>query len=518
MKTDLVISLDCSTSASKAIVWDRHGNIMSEGRASLPMLKPKPAWHEQPAEAWWQSTCQALSQAIAQINPARIAAICITHQRETFVPVNKNGQSLRNGILWMDERARPMLADLVSSFGEIDFHRITGKPFSGNLSVAKIAWLRENEPRVFEDTHLFLDVNAYLVHRLTGEYATCWGSADPMGLFDMQKNQWSEEILEKTGTRPDQFPAAYPPGAVLGTVSQEAAKACQLPKGVLVIAGIGDGQSAGLGINITQPGECYLSLGTGIVSGAFSKEYITDCAFRTMYGGIPGTYLFETVLLGGAYTVKWFVDHFVDLDDAVSKLNLSAEEIMDAAANKVPVGSQGLMLVPYWNSAMNPYWDASASGVMVGWRGSHQRPHMYRSILEGTAFEQRLHTQGVEEALKQPVKRYIAVGGGARNNLWCQIIADVTGKPVYRTESHEATSLGAGILAASAAGLHPDVYEAANQMVQIACQFFEPDEERHQQYSQLFNEVYVHLFPALRQYLDRLTELTAAYESKIECD
>ncbi len=210
---DLVVSVDCSTSASKAIVWDCNGNIISEGRASLPMLRPRPTWHEQPAESWWQATVEALCQAVAQVNPGRIASICITNQRETFVPVNEQGRPLRNAILWMDERAGNLLPKLARIYGAKRFHHITGKPLSGNLTVGKIAWLRINEPKVFADTHVFMDVQGYLVLRLTGNSRTSWGSADPMGLFDMSKNCWAEDVLSGLDVRVDQFPEAFPPGA-----------------------------------------------------------------------------------------------------------------------------------------------------------------------------------------------------------------------------------------------------------------------------------------------------------------
>ncbi|MBN1313610.1 MAG: xylulose kinase [Anaerolineae bacterium] len=511
MTADLVISLDCSTTSCKAIVWDQCGNNLAEGRAGLPMLQPRPAWHEQPAESWWQAASQAICQAATQISASRLAALCITHQRETFVAVDEKGRPLHNAILWMDERARPLLDDLTALYDAERFHRITGKPLSGNLTVTKLAWLRRHEPQIFNDAFMFLDVQGYLVRCLTGHFRTSWGSADPMGLFDMYTNKWSEQIIEGIGVRRDQLPEAILPGAVLGRVAGEPAEACQLPAGIPVIAGLGDGQSAGLGINITRPGECYLSLGTSIVSGTFSEEFLTSQAFRTMVGGVPGTYLFETVLLGGAYTVKWFVDNFTDQAQHTTDPEMPVEAGLEADARQVPPGSQGLMLVPYWNSAMNPYWDAAASGIMVGWKGSHSRPHVYRAILEGTAFEQRLHTTGVEQALGQPIERYIAVGGGARSDLWCQIIADVTGKPVYRTQTREAAALGAGILAAAAV-LFPSVLHAARAMVHIEPAAFTPDPERHRYYSRLYQDVYVHLFPALQTYLHRLTEITADSE------
>lgn len=163
---------------------------------------------------------------------------------------------------------------------------------------------------------------------------------------------------------------------------------------------------------------------------------------------------------------------------------------------------------------MNPYWDAAASGLVIGWRGIHQPQHMYRAILEGTAFEQRLHTQGVEAALGRKTERYVAVGGGAHNALWCQIIADVTGRVVECARILEATALGAGILAASGAGLYPDVQQAAEGMAGRTgypggiSNSFTPDPQHHAIYTRLFEDVYQHLYPAIRPWMNQLSALT----------
>lgn len=510
---DLVIGVDCSTTASKAVIWNREGKPLAESRKGFPLLMPRPGWHEQQAEDWWTATAQALREAAAQVDTRRLAALCLTHQRETFVPVGEDGRPLRPAIVWMDERCRKVLPLLDRLYGAERFHQLTGKPLSMNPSVGKILWLRENEPAIFHQAYKFLDVHAFLVHRLTGLFRTSWGSADPMGLFDMRQHTWAEDLIRAIGLRPDQLPEAYPPGTVLGEVTQEAASACGVPAGLPVVAAVGDGQAAGLGTNTTRPGQAYLNLGTAIVSGAYSETYVTDRAFRTMNGAIRDTYLLETVLLGGTYIINWFVEHFARLDVASLDLNLSAEEILEASLRKVPPGALGLMLVPYWNSVMNPYWDPSASGIVVGWRGIHDRRHLYRALLEGIAFEQRLHTSGVEAAVGQEVTSYKVVGGGARSPLWCQIIADVTGKPVFRATNPEATALGAGILAAAAVGLYRDAREAASAMTHTEATPFEPDHERHAFYSRLYEEVYRHLFPALQRYLYRLTELTSEKEN-----
>ncbi len=162
---------------------------------------------------------------------------------------------------------------------------------------------------------------------------------------------------------------------------------------------------------------------------------------------------------------------------------------------------------------LGPYWDPFASGIIVGWRGFHQLPHLYRGILEGAAFEQYLGTLGVEEALGQPVKSYIAIGGGAQSDLWCHIMADITDKPVFRAVTQEAAALGAGILAATAVGSYANAREAAQEMTHLLPQPIEPNVTSHGFYHHLFEEVYRPLFPVLQIYLDRLASLSNSNQS-----
>lgn len=501
----LFIGLDCSTSACKAVVWDCRGSAVAKGYHPLSLITPRPTWHEQPAEDWRTATREAIRQAVSGVDRGRLKALCIAHQRETFVPVDERGRPLTNGILWIDERARELLPGLEASFGGQEFHRITGKRLSVNLTIAKIAWLREFQPEIFAQTAKYLDVHSFLVHWLTGFYRTGWGSADPTGMFDIERYCWAESLLERVGLRLDQLPEVCAPGTIVGTVLPSAAEECGLPSGLPVVAGIGDGQASGLGVGITSPGDAYLSLGTSVISGTYSDPYIFDPAFRTMTGGIPGSFLLETVLLGGGYTVAWFLEKMAGRPGQDPD---QLQEFYDQAAGAVPPGSEGLVAVPYWNSVLGPYWDPAASGIVVGWRGVHRLEHLYRAILEGAAFEQRLGTLGVEKALGRSVNRYIAIGGGARSDLWRQIIADVTGKPVFQAATTDAAALGAGILAAAASGCHADVRQAAHEMTRILPQPAEPDPSRHDFYSRLFEEVYRPLFPAVQVYLDRLTSLS----------
>ena len=499
MEKDLVIGIDTSTTACKALIWDLEGRLISQGRAEIPLLRPKPDWHEQEAKAWWDALTTSLRIATKEIDPDQLAGLCICPQRETFVPVDKDAKALRPAILWMDVRAQEFLPDLDRYFESGEFHRITGKPLSGNLTVLKMRWLRENEAGVFSQTSKFLDVAAYLNYHLTGIYATGWGIAAPAGLFDMNANNWSEDVLDYLQVRVDQMPEAYPAGAVIGRVRTEAAVECGLPVRLPVFAGLGDGQAGGLGLNITKPGACYLSLGTSVVSGSFTDTFVTDRTFRTMYAGVPGSYSLETVILGGTYTIDWFLAQF----GQGCSLESLEEEIRD-----LPAGADGLLLLPYWNSVLNPYWDPAASGMVLGWRGHHGRSHLYRAILEGMAFELRLHFEGVEEALGREIEQVALMGGGSRSRVWCQIIADVTGKPIYRSDTSEATALGAGVIAACGAGLFPDFQTAATAMSAPIQEHFLPRPNQARQYSQLYREVYRKLFPAVQGLMRCLEGMT----------
>ena len=443
-------AIDCSTTASKAVAWDASGQAVAAGRAPLDLQSPQPGWGEQDARQWWQATVDAVRAVTAQVALGRIAAICVTHQRETFVPLDADGGPLRNAILWLDERSRPQLAALDHRFGHEYLHELTGRPPSMTQSLPKLVWLVEREPEIARDAKRIVDVHAYLVHALTGEWATSLACADPMGIVDMRQGSWASGLIRDVGLRPDQFVPIAAPGSLLARVNADAAAATGLLAGTPVIAGAGDGQAASLGAGVTGGGRAYVNLGTAIAGGAVSDRYVTDLAFRTCVGAIPGTFVLESVLRGGTATITWFMEHIAD-----PRLDLDAYDVYERDAAALPPGAGGLMLVPYWNNVMNPYWDPAASGLVMGWTTAHRRHHLYRAILEGIAFEHRLAMEGIAAATGVPLIEHVILGGGSRSPLWCQIIADVLGAPVLRARSADATNLGAGVLAAWAAGWYP---------------------------------------------------------------
>jgi xylulokinase len=501
MTGDLVLGIDCSTTAAKAVVWDAAGSALAIGRAGFRHTAPRAGWGEQDPVDWWTATCDAIGQAVRQIDPSRLAAMAITHQRETFVCLDAAGHALRPAMLWLDTRA----TDEVARHGSDEVHRTTGKPANTATSWYKMLWLRTHEPRVLETAAHVVDVHTYLVHRLTGEWRTSYGSVDPLGVLDLKEFTLDTGLIDAVGLEPRHFGEIAAPGEVLGTVRADVADALGLNPGLPVVAGLGDGQAAGLGVGITRPGQAYLNLGTGIVSGTFSADYKTDRAFRVMAGGVPGSYLAETFFGGGTYNISWFVDRFSDIPASPYGLDILPEQVLEAAAAGLPAGSDGLLALPYLTGVLSPYWDSTARGVLFGLTGRHGKAHMYRAILEGLAFEQRLSTTGAEAVTGTVTDRFRLMGGGSRSTLWCQIISDIFQRPVEVAREAEATCLGAAMLAATASGFYGSVEEASTEMSGTGMTY-EPDSIRGATYDRFYG-VYRALYPGLRQQFQNLQDV-----------
>ena len=295
MSGDYVIGVDCSTTAAKAVVWNDEGTSMSHARWNFDLSQPRPGWGEQNAEDWWAATAAAVRRAVQTVDASRIAAICVTHQRETFVCLDQAGAPLRPAMLWLDTRA---IAE-VQEYGTAEVHRITGKPPNPTPAWYKLLWLARHEPDTMQRVGKVVDVQAFLVHRLTGEWATSWASADPLGLVDMASFDYHDGLLDAVGLRRGQLSALHPPGSVLGNLTSDVASELGLAKRLPVVAGVGDGQSAQLGTGITAPGRAYLNLGTGIVSGTYSNDYSHGVEYRTLSAAVPGGYDLETFMGGG---------------------------------------------------------------------------------------------------------------------------------------------------------------------------------------------------------------------------
>jgi sugar (pentulose or hexulose) kinase len=501
MSGDLVIGIDASTTATKAIAWDAQGRAHGEGRSPVAISNPHPGWWEQNPQDWWSSAATALKDVLRQVEPKRIAAVSISNQRETFGIFDKNGEALRPGMVWLDQRSHAEVERLAQAIGAERIHRISGKPADVTPCLYRFLWLASNERETWGKADKVAEVHGFLTFKLTGEWATSTASADPAGALDMERMEWSQDLLAAAKTPIEKMPRLSRPGEVMAEVSEAAAAETGLTAGTPLVAGGGDGQCAGTGTNVLEKGRAYANLGTALVSGNYAREYATGRAFRTMTAVAEEGYIYEAVLRTGTFLVNWFVQEFLSLgarDDAGIFKRLEAE------AASVPIGSNGLIAVPYWGASMTPYWDDNARGVIAGLSDSTKRADVYRALLEGVALELSMITHAIMKESGTAIDHYVAIGGGAASDLWCQILADASGLPVNRLATVEASSLGAGMAAAKGAGWFRSVADAAAAMSGRPVARFEPDPARARRYRELLG-IYQDLWPAISKWNARLT-------------
>jgi xylulokinase len=352
--------------------------------------------------------------------------------------------------------------------------------------------MKRHEPELFKNIGMICDVHAYIVWKLTNAFKTSWASADPFGLFDLKNKCWSQPILKALELKENQLPGAYRPGTKLGKVSKEASRLSGLSTDTLVVAGGGDGQAAGLGGNVLTSERAYLNLGTAVVAGVYGKQYRTSKAFRTMSSCSESGYYYECSLRAGTFAIDWFIRNVLKIDPSKQP---DIHRQLEQEAQEVSAGSDGLLHLPYLCGAMNPYWDMNARGAFVGLSSFHHRGHIYRSILEGIAFEQLFAINAVERSTGTRVKEFVAIGGGATNNLWCHILADVTGRDICIPESTEASSLGAAIAAGVGIGWYRTFKQAAHEMTGMR-KTVRPDTQNHKTSQRLF-PAYKSIYPGM---------------------
>jgi len=270
------------------------------------------------------------------------------------------------------------------------------------------------------------------------------------------------------------------------------------------VAGGGDGQCAGTGANVMTPGRAYVNLGTAVVSGSYGRDYAHDLAFRTEVAIADRGYIYETCLRAGTFLVDWLAREMFQIDRRKER---EVFKTLEAEAAASPIGAGGVVVLPYWQGSMTPHWDSFARGVVAGLSGSTRRGDLYRALLEGVALEQAATTNRAAVATGRTIDHYVAIGGGASSDLWTQILADASARPVKRSSTVEASSLGAAMAAAKGAGWFPTITEASAAMSAEPVRIFEPDPVSSARYAELL-AIQADLWPTLSAWNARLTAFT----------
>ncbi len=491
-----VIGIDCSTTGIKAIAINKDGKIKAEARASLSLHSPQPNYYEQNPNDWWTATQIVLRSITKQINSKKIVALAISNQRETFVPLDVNGNHIRPAILWLDERCKNEVEAFAQKIGRNRIHRITGKPVDYAPVVYRLAWMKKHEPKLYQKIGMICDVHTYLTWKLTGKFKTSWASADPLGIFDLKYKTWSSIILNALELQTKQLPCTFSPGTILGKITNEASKTTGLDVNTQIVAGGGDGQAAGTGANALTHKRAYLNLGTAVVSGIYGSKYRISNAFRTLCSCAETGYYYECSLRAGTFSLDWFIRKVLKINTS-NQPNIYKD--LEREALKIEAGCNGLFYLPYLCGVMNPYWDVNAKGAFISLSSFHTRGHMFRAILEGITFEQLVAINAVEKVINAKIEEFIVIGGGAKSKLWYHLLANITGKNICIPKITEASAFGAAICASVGIGWYKNIRDASDKLCKIK-NIITPDLTENKKYNEYYKK-YEKLYPSIKNIL-----------------
>ena len=493
---EYLIGIDIGTSGIKAILIDKTGNLLASNTYELDLIVPQPLWAEQHPEDWWKGTLESLKAIISEsgVSPEDIKGIGLSGQMHSLVVLDKEKKVLRPAILWCDNRTTRQREWITEKAGLENLKEMVSNPPLEGFTAPKIIWIRDNEPHIYEKIDKFLIAKDYIRFRLTGEIATEVSDAAGTALFDVKNRKWSEELRSLIDIPKEIFPPVFESTDVTGTITGEAAKLTGLKKGTPVVGGGADQPCGALGTGIVREGRIQTSLGTSgtVVAHTDSVKVEPEMKLHTFCHTVPGAWYLMGVVLQAGGSFKWFRDTLAwEEIEAAKKENTDPYNILFKKAVNAPIGSEGLLFLPYLSGERTPHQDGKARGAWVGLTLSHSKEHLIRAVIEGITFAMRdsvelMRTLGIE------VSQVRAIGGGAKNPLWRQMQADVYNTEVVTVSSEEGPAFGAAILAGTGTGIFPDVRDAADEIIKPV-DSYTPNPENvkiYNEYYQIFRELY----------------------------
>ena len=485
----VVLGIDTSTTATKAVLVDEDGRVIGVGAAEYGFEIPHPGWSEQQPALWWHGAVRAIREVLARTAtpPLDVVAIGLTGQMHGLVLLDAADAVLRPAILWNDQRTGAECDWMRATIGRQRLVEITGNDALTGFTAPKLVWVRDHEPDIWARiAHLLLPKDYVRLH-LTGEHATDKADGSGTQLFDLVARDWSSVVVAALGIDPAWLPPTSEGVAVTGGISQAAADVTGLRVGTPVVAGGGDQAANGVGVGAVDPGVVALSLGTSGVIFAPTDRPLHEPRGRVhaFCHAAPGRWHLMSVMLSAAGSLRWY-------RDAIAPGEAFGPLVAEAAG--VPAGSEGLLFLPYVSGERSPYPDPDARGAFVGLSLTPGRPHLTRAVLEGVAFGLRDGLDLMVDAGMPHPSTIRASGGGIASPVWRQILADVLEADIATVGTTEGAAYGAALLAAVGAGWYATVGEATAGIRTTRVAAPGPDAATYRGVHAAYRELY----PALR--------------------
>jgi xylulokinase len=493
METRYIITVDVGTSSTKTSLWTEVGKLVAHASSAYPLDRPEPLWAEIDGDIWWQAVCETIQNVLAQseVDPVSIIGIGVDGVGWTLIPVNKTGDPLRSAMIWLDRRAEQETDWLKSLPNAEDFVNLNANPLDAAYITPKLIWLKKNQPEIFDSAFKFLEATGFIVSRFTGEFVCDYTQAYGYHFFDIRNEKWDPHAAQVIGVPLEKMPQLVRSTEIVGVVTEKAAQQTGLRPGIPVIAGCLDAIAGALGSGVVKPGQTNEQGGQAGGFGISLDHVVIEPRLIFSHHVIPGQYLLQAGTVGGG-SLSWFRDQLGHPEvNAANLLGQSPFELFSKQVEKSKPGAGGLIFLPYMAGERTPLWSSLPRGVFFGLSYSTKRADILRAIMEGCAFAVYDNLQIAAEH-GASVDEFLGSGGATQSAVWCQIKADIYGKPFVvakRSDGGEGGhDLGLFALTAHGIGLRKDIGETISMLLPNR-QIFEPSNTNHVLYEELF-EVY----------------------------
>ena len=493
-----IISHDMGTSSDKAVLIDFNGKIIAAKAEPYPTYYPAPAFVEQKPDEYWAGVCNASKgvMAMAGIQPEEVKGVVFSTQAMGIIPVNKDGKVLYNNITWVDGRAEKQAQAIMRKFGgKKIFSLFSGTPIMGKDVIAKIRWLKEERPDVYNETKYFLDVNGYLKYKCTGVMVAELSGASSYGL-DLKKKTWMS-VLSLTGLDMSKLPPLVKSTDKVGDgLTEEAAKAMGLAPGTPVFGGCDDTQAATIGSGMNADGDVHIYLGTsGWVCASSKSQTKFKHGAAAIQSADPEMNLICGVTEAAGSNIQWLIEQFFRTEQ--KELGDGIYKYMDDVIKETPAGSDHLICTPWMLGERCPVSSTTTRSTLYNIGPTHTREHLMKAVYEGIGYNLRWILENYEKDYGFHCRQFRIIGGGALDDAWMQIISDITQREFAVVENpRNAGAVGAAIVALIGLGELSSFAEAKRFVVEKKT--YRPNESNKAIYDEMF-ATYRRLYKALKK-------------------
>ncbi len=513
MNKRYLIGLDIGTTSTKAVLFDKTGNVIAESEGHYPVYHPYPMWVEQDPIEIEEKAIQALKEVIekGRISPNEILSIGLSSAMHSLICVDNQGNPISASITWADGRSVKQANELKKGKNNTIYLN-TGTPIHPMSPLVKLIWMKENSYPPYIKAAKFISIKEFLIKKWFDMYVVDYSIASATGLFNIYTFDWEEQAIHLAGIQKEQLSKPVPPTFVCEGLSKNIAAKIGILSSTPFIIGASDGPLANLGIGAISSGDTAITIGTSGAIRQMSNTPKTDKLQEIFcYGLTKDLWIMGGPTNNGAIVLQWVKDAFGEHEiHRAQQTGKSPYDLLTSLATNVQPGSNGLLFLPYLNGERAPFWDANARGSFIGLTLEHKKEHLIRASLEGVIFSIYHVGEALERLAGKPNTLY-ASGGFARSSLWVQIVADIFGQSVFVPESHQSSAWGAAWVSLVGIG-EVSSLEGIKDFIPMK-ETYHPQTKTHQTYIELY-QIFKELYTVLKSHFHSLAAIQSQIKEK----